>query len=279
MAQTACVDDLSFSSCSGFLATGLVELQQRCGLGLRPHQGLAGEGSAPGSLWWWAEFHLLGLRSLLRAGCCPHGPLTAWRPAQAASGSPLLRRSLTVSRRHGGSRVPLPGSVYEKQASGSALSQGGIVGRRERQKWGVTGGHLRAHSPEQPGYCPRSHLTPRRRPEAPSDCALGKRHAFVDLMLFFVGPVARRDSTAYPGFPGGAAGKNSPANAGDTRDAGSIPGLGRCPGGGNGSLRKYSCLENPMGRGTWWATDRGVSENRARLYTQLSRAGTSPSVT
>ena len=190
-----------------------------------------------------------------------------------------LRRSLTVSRRHGGSPVPLPGSVYEKQASGSALSQGGIVGRRERQKWGVTGGHLRAHSPEQPGYCPRSRLTPRRRPEAPSDGALGKRHAFVDLMLFFVGPVARRDSTAYPGFPGGAAGKNSPANAGDTRDAGSIPGLGRCPGGGNGSLRKYSCLENPMGRGTWWATDRGVSENRARLYTQLSRAGTSPSVT
>ena len=160
----------------------------------------------------------------------------------------------------------MPGSVYEKQASGSALSQGGIVGRRERQKWGVTGGHLRAHSPEQPGYCPCSRLTPRRRSEAPSDGALGKRHAFVDLMLFFVGPVARRDSTAYPGFPGGAAGKNSPASAGDTRGAGSIPGLGRGPGGGNGSLRKYSCLENPMGRGTWWATVHGVTKS----WTQLS---------
>ena len=45
------------------------------------------------------------------------------------------------------------------------------------------------------------------------------------------------------GFPGGSAVKNLPAHAGD---AGSIPGLGRCPGGGNGNLLQYSCLENPM---------------------------------
>ena len=48
--------------------------------------------------------------------------------------------------------------------------------------------------------------------------------------------------------------KNQPANAGDIRDAGSIPGSGRSLGGGNGNPLQYSCLENPMDRGTWWAT-------------------------
>ena len=42
--------------------------------------------------------------------------------------------------------------------------------------------------------------------------------------------------------------KNPPANAGDTRDAGSIPGMGRSPGVGNGNLLQYSCLENPSGQ-------------------------------
>ena len=46
---------------------------------------------------------------------------------------------------------------------------------------------------------------------------------------------------------------NPPANAGDTRDAVSIPGSGRSPRAGNGYLLQYSCLENPMDRGAWWA--------------------------
>ena len=50
------------------------------------------------------------------------------------------------------------------------------------------------------------------------------------------------------GFPGGSAVKNQPANA-DVRDAGSIPGLGRPPGGGHGNTLQYSCLKNPMDRG------------------------------
>ena len=54
--------------------------------------------------------------------------------------------------------------------------------------------------------------------------------------------------------------KNLPANAGDTGDLGSIPGPERSPGGGNGNPRQYSCLENPMDRGTWWATAHGVAE-------------------
>jgi len=53
--------------------------------------------------------------------------------------------------------------------------------------------------------------------------------------------------------------KNSPANAGDTGDAYSIPESGRFPGGGT---LKYSCLENPMDRGAWRATVPKVSKNR-----------------
>ena len=55
--------------------------------------------------------------------------------------------------------------------------------------------------------------------------------------------------------------KNPPANAGDTRDLGLIPGLGRSPGGGHGNPLQYSCLENPMDRGAWRATVHGVAES------------------
>ena len=56
--------------------------------------------------------------------------------------------------------------------------------------------------------------------------------------------------------------KNLPANAGDLRDVGSIPGLGRSPKVGNGKLLQYSCLENPMNRGAWWATVQGVEKSQ-----------------
>ena len=52
------------------------------------------------------------------------------------------------------------------------------------------------------------------------------------------------------GFPGGSVGKESTCNVGDL---GSIPGLGRSPGGGHGNPLQYSCLENPMDRGAWRA--------------------------
>ena len=48
--------------------------------------------------------------------------------------------------------------------------------------------------------------------------------------------------------------KDPPANAGDVRDKGSIPELGRSPGEGNGNLLQYSCLDNPTDRRAWWAT-------------------------
>ena len=55
--------------------------------------------------------------------------------------------------------------------------------------------------------------------------------------------------------------KNPSANAGDVRDTGLIPGLGRSPAEGNGNPLQYSCLENPMDRGTWWAIVRGVPKS------------------
>ena len=61
--------------------------------------------------------------------------------------------------------------------------------------------------------------------------------------------------------------KNPPTNAGDIRDMGSIPGLGRAPGGGHGNSLQYSCLENPMDRGACWGTVHGVTKS----WTQLKR--------
>ena len=56
--------------------------------------------------------------------------------------------------------------------------------------------------------------------------------------------------------------KNPPADAEDMRDSGSMSGSGRSPGGGNGNPVQYSCLENPMDRGAWWATVHGVPKNQ-----------------
>ena len=58
----------------------------------------------------------------------------------------------------------------------------------------------------------------------------------------------------------GSASKESARNAGDKEDASWIPGLGRSPGEGNGNPPQYACLENPMYRGSWWATVHGVPE-------------------
>ena len=58
-------------------------------------------------------------------------------------------------------------------------------------------------------------------------------------------------------------GKESSGNAENAGDSGSIPGLGRSPGGENGNPLQYSCLGNPMDRGAWWPTVRGVTESWA----------------
>ena len=58
---------------------------------------------------------------------------------------------------------------------------------------------------------------------------------------------------------------NSPANAGDLRDVGLIPGSGRSPGGGHDNSLQYSCLENPIERGAWQATVHRVAKSQTRL--------------
>ena len=63
------------------------------------------------------------------------------------------------------------------------------------------------------------------------------------------------------GFPGGSDGKEPACNA----DLSSIPELGRLPGEGNGNPLQYSCLENAMDRGAWWATAHGVAKSQTRL--------------
>ena len=62
--------------------------------------------------------------------------------------------------------------------------------------------------------------------------------------------------------------KSLPAHAGDIRDVDLISGLGRYPGGGNDDPLQYSCLENPMDRGAWWATVHGVAKIWAQWSTQ-----------
>ena len=67
------------------------------------------------------------------------------------------------------------------------------------------------------------------------------------------------------GFPGGTVINNLPANARDSRDSGSIPDLGRSPGGRNGNPLQYSDLENLMDRGSWQAIVHGVAKSQTQL--------------
>ena len=67
------------------------------------------------------------------------------------------------------------------------------------------------------------------------------------------------------GLPGWLSGKESACNAGVTGNAGSIPRSGRSFGGGHGNPLQYSYLENPMVRGTWWATVHGVAKRGTQL--------------
>ena len=66
--------------------------------------------------------------------------------------------------------------------------------------------------------------------------------------------------------------KNPTAHAGNIRDAHSVPGLGRSPGGGHGNPLHYSCLENPRDRGAWWATVHGVTKSQTWLMWLSTRA-------
>ena len=65
--------------------------------------------------------------------------------------------------------------------------------------------------------------------------------------------------------------KNPPANAGDVRDTGSIPGSSRSLGGGHSNPLQYSCLQNPIDRGGWQATDRRVAKSYTEGHVQRTK--------
>ena len=73
------------------------------------------------------------------------------------------------------------------------------------------------------------------------------------------------DSDAYMNFRCSDTYMNFKASACNAGEQGSIPGLGRSPGEGNGNPLQYSCLVNPMDGGAWWATVHGVAKSRIRL--------------
>ena len=73
----------------------------------------------------------------------------------------------------------------------------------------------------------------------------------------------------FPGLPWWLSDKESACSAGDV---GSIPGLGRSPGEGNGNPLQFSCLGNPMDRGDWWATVHGVEKNQTWLVTKQQQS-------
>ena len=75
----------------------------------------------------------------------------------------------------------------------------------------------------------------------------------------------RRDVLKEGGFPDGSAVKNLLADAGDSGDVLLIPGLGKSPAVGDGRPLQYSCLENSVDRGAWWATVHGVAESQTQL--------------
>ena len=91
---------------------------------------------------------------------------------------------------------------------------------------------------------------------------LSKIRIWANFILCFIGDVCfSGESILYTLY--------LPANEGDVGHVGSIPGLGSSPGEGNGNPLQYSCLENSMGRGAWWATVHGVTKSRTRLSTAL----------
>ena len=102
-----------------------------------------------------------------------------------------------------------------------------------------------------------TYLVPGFMGKTPNSILLVTRQILLEI-LFYKGEPG--------GFPGSTVIKNPPANAGDSRNSGSIP--GRSHRGGNGSPLQYSCLGNPMDRRAWRATIHGVPRSQIRLSTQ-----------
>ena len=122
-------------------------------------------------------------------------------------------------------------------------------------------GELTPHHCTDDGTAPHAQL---------SSAASGRRHTSLPHLSMTSGHSIKQRAP-FKGLPGGAGGKDPACEAGGGRDVGSIAGSGRCPGGGHGNPLQSSCLQNPIDRGAWWATVRGVAQSQTRLK-QLSTA-------
>ena len=113
-----------------------------------------------------------------------------------------------------------------------------------------------------PWIKPRSHLFPALAGDSLPLCHLGSPpNTHISYIHKHTYPHIHSTHThTHTHFPDGSVVKNPPASG---RDVGSIPELGRSPGLGNGNLLQYSCLENPMERGAWWATVHRFAKSRA----------------
>ena len=90
------------------------------------------------------------------------------------------------------------------------------------------------------------------------DLVMASNHRILCCPVLLLPSIFPRGFADHKDFPGGSEGKVSAFNAGDP---GSIPGLGRFPGEGNGNPLQYSCLKNPMDEATWQATIHGIAES------------------
>ena len=106
-------------------------------------------------------------------------------------------------------------------------------------------------------------------PSSPTGSASGNstycRSAYVGSHGFHVCRAKNICGPVNVSFPGGASGKEPACNAQDIRDTGSIPGSERSPGGGHGNPLQYSCLENPVEGGAWWAIVHRAAQSQTRL--------------
>ena len=149
-------------------------------------------------------------------------------------------QSLFLNRDIGALRCCVSFSAVRERESGTCI-----------QTSPPSGTFLLALIPTPPGQHRAAGWAPSAIEQLPTNCI----HANANLLIF-PHPSPPCD------FPRGAVVKNMPAHAGDM---GSIPGLGRSPGGGNSNPLQYSCLENPMDREAWRDTVSGVAKSQIRL--------------
>ena len=187
---------------------------------------------------------------------------------------------------------PHPLQAHSPRAPGSAVHQplGSSEHRREHSPAHPTGQFcIPSTSPlstQQPRSLPLASKPPHLSPEAkmalvscgPSGRTVLSSHSVSNTIIIpsqlhflsFRAGFASDLSLWLPsswGFPDGSGSKEFPCNAGDP---GSIPGLGRSPGEGNGNPFQYSCLENSMDRGVWWTIVQGVAKSQPRLSDKYS---------